>query len=176
MERRRLHRCLQRAIGEERDDRIGLLDPHPGNTFSLDELEMEAHGGGRLGGGAGEFRVALACVDIAQREERAGMMDREMDAIAGRDIPDVQVAAPLALPVDTGEHFAVRRNAERADEGRDGPGDLIAEAHRAVAHRAAWSLGRRDEVVEIHVANSIGAASVDVKCGLTPVLQSSELA
>src|SRR5436190_12409129 len=64
-------------------------------------------------------------------------MHRQVNAVAGRRVADVEVAAPFALAVDARRHLTVRRDAERADEWRDRPGDPLVEAERPVAHRTA---------------------------------------
>ena len=113
---------LERPIGEDGDNRIRLVDPHPRHTLLLDDVELQADRGVGFGGGAGVFGVALAGVDVAQVEPATLMIDRQVDAMAGADVADVQVAAPVALAVQAGRDFSIRRHADRANERRDRPG------------------------------------------------------
>src|SRR5439155_15438374 len=92
-----------------------------------------------LGSGAGELGVALRGMDVAEVEESAGMMDRQIDAIAHRNVANIEVAAPIALAVEAGGDLAVGGDADGADERRDRPGDFAVEVEGAVAGGAGWA-------------------------------------
>src|SRR5262249_22969854 len=125
------------------------------DLLALDQIELEANGRRGLGGCAGEFGVALAGVHIAKVKERAGVEDREHDAVAGGRVTNVEVAAPGALAVEARRHLAIRGHAERADERRDRPGEPIVEMQRAVARRTAGA-GRVAEDARRVVAGELG--------------------
>jgi len=138
---RRLDRHFQRPGGVHGHQGRRLFDAHPGDALVLEHFQTQPHRGTRLGGRPGKLGVALAGVHVAKIEERSRMKDGQENAIAGRDVADVEIAAPLTLAIQTRAHFAVRSDAERADERRDRPGNLVAKVKRAIA-RAAAGAGR----------------------------------
>src|SRR5260370_13675778 len=141
MKRRRLDRDFQRARRIYRDEGVRLLDSHPGDLFRFDDVELDLDRRFRLGGSASEFRVPLACVDIAEVKEGARMMDRQVDAIADGDIANIEVAAPFPLAVEAGGDFPVGSDADRAVKRLDRPGDFAGKVEGAVARRAARAGG-----------------------------------
>src|SRR2546422_148255 len=96
VERRRLDRDLEGTRGVDGNQRLRLLDAHPRDLLRLDDIELDAYRRLGLGGGAGELGVALAGMDVAEAKEGAGMMDRQIDAVADGDVADVEVAPPFA--------------------------------------------------------------------------------
>src|SRR5947209_2707621 len=74
---------------------------------------------------------------VAEIEQGAVVEDGQPDAVADRRVTDVEVAAPFALAVEAGADLAIGGDAQRADERRDRPGELVAEVQRAVARGAA---------------------------------------
>ena len=124
MDRGGLDGVVQRSVGMDGDQTLRFLDPHPGDALPLLQLEPEPDGGLGLGGRAGELGVALTGVDIAQVKASPLVEDRQIDAVARRDVADVEVAAPFALAVEAGGHLAVGRDPERSDERRDRPGPI----------------------------------------------------
>ena len=79
----------------------------------------------------------LRCVDVAEVEEGPPeVVDRQVNAVAGGDVADVEIAAPFALAVETRRDLAVGGDAKRADERGDRPGDLAVEMEGAVAGSA----------------------------------------
>src|SRR5262249_9730611 len=86
------------------------------------------------------FGVSLAGMHVTQIEKCARMMNWQQNAVADRDVADVEVSAPLSLAVETRGDFAVGSHAERADEGGNGPRNFFAEVQRTVAGGAAWAM------------------------------------
>src|SRR5882672_9103702 len=103
------------------DDRLRLFNSHPRNSLLLDQVETHANSGLGLRRGTREFGITLAGVDIAQVEKAARMKDGQLDAIPHGHISNVEIAAPFALSVDAGSHFALRRDADRSDKRRNRP-------------------------------------------------------
>src|SRR5262249_37670206 len=132
-------------------------DAHPRNALALDQVELHTHGGLGLGRGARELRVALAGVDVAKVEASTGVMDRQEDLVAWRDVTNIEVAAPLPLTVEAGTHLPIGGDTEGADERRDRPGDAIVEADGPVAGGAAGARGVVEDSGGV-VARELGPA------------------
>src|SRR5207244_7381166 len=99
-------------IGIDGDDRLRLFNSHPVDSLALNQIQPDADGRPGLRGGTSEFGISLACMDIAQVKQSAGMKNRQKDAVADRDIADIKIAAPLTLAVDARGDFALRRDAD----------------------------------------------------------------
>src|SRR5205814_7025056 len=80
-----------------------------------------------LGGGPGKLRISLAGMDIPQIEARSRMEDREVDTAARRSVPDIQIAAPLALSIQAGGDLSIRRDSQGSDKGSDRPAEARIE-------------------------------------------------
>ena len=73
--------------------RTRRLKPREGQAGALDQVESERHAHRALDGGAADLAVALRGVGIANREQRAGDLDREIERGPGGEVADVHVAA-----------------------------------------------------------------------------------
>ena len=74
---------------------------------------------------AAQFAVALAGVAVAEIEQRAGRVDRQVNDRAGADIGQVHVAAVIVRD-QRGNRLDLRRHADGTDERLIGQRDLVA--------------------------------------------------
>ena len=92
-----------------------------GMRFPLTSSKLKPHGGHRFGRRATELGIALAGMHVAQIKQCAGMEYRQQYAIARGHVANIEVAAPFALAVEAGAHFAIGSHAQRADKRRERP-------------------------------------------------------
>ena len=74
------------------DQAVGL-DPGAGVGRAGEEIDAHRDLGVDLDAGAADLAVAHRGVDVAERQQRAGDVDRQVDARAGRGRVEVDVAA-----------------------------------------------------------------------------------
>ena len=120
---------------------LRLFDAHEGQTLLLHQLKSHTDGGAGLGRGAGVLGVSLAGMDIAKIKQRAFVADGQVDAVAGGNVANIEVASPITLAVDTGGNLAIGSGADGADEWGNWPLDGFTEMEGAIACCAARARG-----------------------------------
>ena len=128
---------LHRQVDADRDDALRLDDPNRRLALVLDDGAVELHGGARFVRDAGELRIALSAVDVADVEQSSLVVGIEQDRVAGRHVPAVDIAAERALAQQRGEDLALGRGRQRPAEGLQIPGQLVGILALAIPGLAA---------------------------------------
>src|SRR5205809_677441 len=117
-------RVHERASAADRHDVPVILEPGPVDLLALDDLHRELDVERGLDGGAHDLAVALGGVAVAEHEEGPALEDREPHGDALHYLVEVHVGAVGARHERADALLAVRRRADRAEEGPERNLDL----------------------------------------------------
>ena len=115
---------FHRAAGADRHDEALVLQARPAEGPALDEVDLHRRHRRVLDGDAAELAVALGGVAVAEEEQRAGRVHRQVDDGARRHVRQVHVAA-VVVRDDRGDRLDFRRGADGANERLVGQRDAV---------------------------------------------------
>ncbi len=93
---RNSQRIVKRPIRSDRKQRSVVLEARPRDFLALDQIDLQTHPERYLDAGTGNFTIALRSVAIAEKQQRAGNVHRQVEGVTRTRFGRIHVAAELA--------------------------------------------------------------------------------